>query len=138
MTDRERQLTVIACAVLAVSGVILLTSHNRNLTMIMGGVVLLTIGYLATDLVLRAIGRRRDREHAEALRKVPWTVFSEPTSRRGERRIGVRRVTEEGVILARDEANDEIVLETDAIAKLDAQGNALSRAAEYNEGQVWM
>jgi hypothetical protein len=129
---------IVALCVLAVGVVLLLTSHNRNLTVVVVVMCVLAVALLIADTYVQARNRRRTWERERALRLVPWTTFSEPTHERGKRRIGVRRVTEDGVVLTRDEANDVIVDEADAIAKLDAQGDAMSRAAEYNEGQVWM
>jgi len=131
--------TTIQLCILAVSGVLLLTSRNRNLSLVMGVLALFTVGWLITDQVLSAVGRRRDRRAQEALRQTPWTVFQEPTHERGQRRIGVERRTAEGTVIDRDPANDVIVQENDAIAKLDAQSDALTRAGEYNaEGvRIW-
>jgi len=128
--------TTIQLCILAVSGVLLLTSHNRTLTVVMGVLALFTVGWLITDQMLSAVGRHRDRREREALRETPWTVFSEPTSERGMRRIGVERRTQAGDLLDRDTVNDVIVSEKDAIAKLDAQGDAMSRATEYNQEGV--
>jgi hypothetical protein len=128
--------TTIQLCILAVSGVLLLTSHNRTLTLVMAVLALFTVGWLITDQMLSAVGRRRDRREREAMRETPWRVFSEPTSERGQRRIGVERRTDDGVLLDRDTVNDVIVSEKDAIAKLDAQGDAMSRATEYNQEGV--
>lgn len=125
---------MVGLCVVAVGVVLLLTSRNRGLTLMAAVMCVLAICLLFLD----AYAQRRQRRRRAALRLVPWTVFSEPTEEPGKRRIGVRRVTEDGVVLNRDKANDVVVNEDDAIAKLDAQGDALSRAAEYNEDQVWM
>lgn len=126
---------LIGLCVLAVGLVTLLSiRHNRGLTLAVAVMCILAVALLILDVYTQA----RQRRQKEALRKVPWTTFTEPTDERGRRRVGVRRVAPDGTVLARDKANDVIVNEDDAIAKLDAQGDALNRATQYNEDQVWM
>lgn len=132
--SRER---TIALSVLAVGSVLLFTSHNRNLTLLVALICFVALGWLIAGTALDARDRRRQRKREEELRQVPWKMFSEPTDVKGQRRIGVRRTAQDGTVLERDLANDVLVNDGDPFAKLDAQGEAMSRAVEYNEGRGW-
>lgn len=105
--------------------------------MVVGGLAIVGLAvYYAAQTLRRRRVEREQAQREQMARETPWKPFSRPVLGTSFWEVGVERVTPHGLVLKREEAfklprgaQEEI---------LDAEGEMLLRAGDYNERKVGM
>lgn len=96
--------------------------------MVLGGLVVVWLAgcYIGEAMRNRAAERARQRDAA-----VKWEMYSRPILGQSFHEVGVERVTEHGRMLNRERAHK--IPRGDSQAILEAEGEMILRATDYNE-----